>query len=86
MKGLANMAELTQEQAIEHWTELHRRISVGAYEELSAEHHETGTYPEDGIKESIVNLETWADRQGLDFVWDTSTRTWSLVPIEQGSE
>jgi hypothetical protein len=74
------MAELTQAQAIEHWTELHRRISVGAYEERSTEHYETGTYPEDGIEESIVNLETWASRQALEFVWDIGTRTWTLLP------
>ena len=34
---------LTQEKAIEYWTEYQRLISVGAYEERSAEHHETGT-------------------------------------------
>jgi hypothetical protein len=77
---------LTQEQAIAHWTELQRRISVGAYEERGAEHHETGTWPEDGVEESVANLETWAEKQGLEFCFHHDDNTWSLVPIEQGSE
>ncbi len=74
---------MTSEQAIAAWTELQRRIRVGAYEERSAEHHETGTWPEDGVEESVANLETWAERQGLEFCFNHDDNAWSLVPIER---
>ncbi len=75
---------LTKEQAIKDWTELQRLISVGAFSERSAEHYEMGTWPEDGIEESISNLENWAEKQGLEFCWNVDSATWSLTPIEPG--
>jgi hypothetical protein len=79
---------LTQEKAIEHYTELMRRVRVGAYLEL--EHD--GSYPEDDgtpestTLESIDNLENWAARQGLEFCYNHDTKTWSLEPIEQAGQ
>ena len=77
---------LTQEQAIETWTELQRRISVGAYTERSAEHYESDTWPEDGVEESVFNLETWAAKQGLEFCWNVDRNFWHLTPIEPGED
>ena|SRR6266480_3340072 len=74
--------ELTQEKAIEYWTEYQRLISVGAYTERSAEHYESNTWPEDGIEESVYNLTQWALRQDLEFCWDQTRKTWSLEPID----
>ena len=71
---------LTQEQAIDFYTELQRRVQVGAYLEL--EHD--GSYPEDDgspestTLESIDNLEKWAGRQGLEFCWQKASKSWSL--------
>ncbi len=73
---------MNAQEAIDAWTEFQRRISVGAYEERSFEHHETGTWPADGVEESVANLETWAAKQGLEFCWSWDTHTWSLEPIE----
>jgi hypothetical protein len=68
---------LTQEQAISDYTELMRRVSVGAYLELEPD----GSYPDgDATLESIDNLEKWASRQALEFVWSHDTYTWSLEP------
>src|SRR5260370_534056 len=50
---------LTQEKAIEHYTELQQRL----YE-----------------------LEAWARAQGLQFVWNLSSKTWSLAKIAYGPE
>jgi hypothetical protein len=75
---------LTQAKALETWTELHRLISVGAYSERSAEHYETDTWPEDGVEESVFNLENWAARQGLEFCWNVDREFWHLTPIEPG--
>jgi hypothetical protein len=75
---------LTPEKAIEHYTELQRRVQVGAYLELQHD----GSYPEDDgtpestTLESIDNLETWAEKQGLEFCWHPDSKTWSLEPIE----
>jgi|SRR6185312_12962925 len=74
---------LTNEKAIEYWTELHRLISVGAYEERSAEQFETDTWPEDGVEESVHNLEEWAASKGLEFCWNQESKSYSLEPIEQ---
>jgi hypothetical protein len=74
---------MTKEQAIEHWTSLQKRIEAGAYEERSSHHYETNTWPEDGVEESLANLETWAAKQGLEFCWHADSKTWSLEPIEQ---
>ena len=79
---MAESKPLTQEQAIAAWTELQRLISVGAYEERSVEHHVTDTWPEDGVEESLFNLENWAARQGLEFCWNIDSKTWSLYPID----
>jgi hypothetical protein len=76
---------LTQEKAIEYYTELQRRVSVGAHLELQHD----GSYPEDDgtpestTLESIDNLEKWAAKQGLEFCWTRDTQWWSLEPIEQ---
>jgi hypothetical protein len=74
---------LTQEKAIEIWSELQRLISVGAYAERSAEHYETNTWPEDGVEESVYNLENWAVRQGLEFAYNRDTGTWILQTNEE---
>jgi len=83
-----NKRQLTQEQAIEIWTELQRRVSVGAYLELE---HDGSYPPDDGTPESttlesIDNLETWAAKQGLEFCWNQDSKTWSLERIEPGGE
>ena len=75
---------LTREHAIEFWTELQRRVSVGAYLELE---HDGSYPPDDGTPESTTlesldNLERWAERQGLEFAWNHDTSTWSLEPID----
>jgi len=77
---------LTKELAIETWTQVQHLIEVGAYEERSAEHYETGTWPEDGVEESVVGLENWAARQGLEFEFNHDNGKWSLVGIEQGHD
>ena len=74
---------LTKEQAIAAFTELQRLISVGAYEERSALHYEAGTWPDDGVEESVANLENWAEKQELEFCFNHDNKSWSLVPIEQ---
>jgi hypothetical protein len=78
--------ELTQEKALENWTEFQRLISVGAFEERSTEHFEAGTWPEDGVEESVEWLEMWASNQGLEFRWNADSKTWRLVSIEQGHD
>ncbi len=78
----------TQEKAIEHYTELQRRVQVGAYLELQLD----GSYPEDdgsaeaAVLESLDNLESWARKQELQFVWNLSSKAWSLVKIVYGPE
>lgn len=44
---MATQQPLTQEKALERWTEYQRLISVGAYSERSAEHHELGVADEE---------------------------------------
>ena len=78
--------DLTKEQAIKSWTEYQRLISVGAFTERSAEHYETDTWPEDGVEESVHNLEIWAYRQGLEFCWIPGSQSWSLEPISPEEE
>jgi hypothetical protein len=70
-----------QQQALENYTELMCRISVGAYEERSNEHHLTGTWPEDGIEESVFNLEELAARNDLEFIWHKESSSWTLEPM-----
>lgn len=79
---------LTQEQALAHYTELQRRVSVGAY--LEPEHD--GSFPPDDgspestTLESLHNLETWAANQGLEFSWHQDRRAWTLEPIARSGE
>jgi len=80
--------KLSKEQALEYWTELRRRVSVGAYLELE---HDGSYPPDDGTPESTTlvsldNLERWAERQGLEFCWNIDSKTWSLYPIEQEAQ
>lgn len=75
-----------QEQAIKDYTELMRRIHVGAYTERSAEDYETGTYPEDGVEQSIHHLEMLAAKHGLVFHWHKDTQIYSLEPISDEEE
>src|SRR2546425_13237417 len=77
------MAEFNQQKAIEDYTELQRRISVGAYEERKSEHYETGTWPSDGVEESLFNLEELAASHGLEFCFEVSNGTWSLLPMSE---
>jgi hypothetical protein len=76
-----DMAELTNEQAVKHYTEFMRRIQVGAYEERSSEHYLTDTWPEDGVEESVHNLESWALKQGLAFHWYKDDKVYRLEPM-----
>lgn len=75
---------LTNEQRIEIYTELQRRVQVGAYVDL--EHD--GSFPEDDgsaestTLESLHNLEVWAEKQGKEFCWNIDSKTWSLYPIQ----
>ena len=77
---------LTPEKAIEHYTELQRRVSVGAYLELQHD----GSYPEDDgspeatVIESLDNLDRWAQRQAL--VFTTRDGAWVLEPIPREGE
>ncbi len=75
------MAPFNQQKVIEDYTELQRRVSVGAYTERSAEDFLNGTYPEDGIEESIDNLTELAASQGLEFTWRSDS--WSLEPMSE---
>lgn len=75
------MAPFDQQRAILDWTELHRRISVGAYEERKSEHFETGTYPDDGIEEGIDNLTELAAKHDLEFIWRNNA--WGLEPMSE---
>lgn len=71
------------ERAIKDYTELQRLISVGAYSERSAEDFANGTYPEDGVEESIDNLTELAARDDLEFHWHEGTRTYTLEPMSE---
>ncbi len=73
---------INKEVALITWTQLQHLVSVGAYEERSSYHYETGTWPEDGVEESLARLETWAEKQGLEFCYNHDSKTWSLEPIE----
>ena len=78
---------LTKEQAIEFYTELSRRVQVGAYLELQ---HDGSYPPDDGTPESTTlesldNLEAWAEKQGLEFAWNSESKKYSLEPIKPGS-
>jgi hypothetical protein len=75
-------AHFNQEQAIKDYTELSRLISVGAYTERSAEDYEHGTYPEDGVEESIDKLTELAAHHGLEF-WGNEQGGYSLVPMSE---
>jgi len=77
------MAEWNHQRAIEDYSELQRRISVGAYSERSAEHFESGTYPEDGVEEGIDNLTELAAKDGLEFCWHKDSSSWSLEPMSE---
>ena len=57
---------LTQEKAIQSWTELQRRMSVE---------------PDEIIEQSLANLESWACKRGLAFCYNHDD-TWILVPID----
>jgi hypothetical protein len=78
---MAEFNQRRQQKAIEDWTELHRRVSVGAYSERSAENFLNGTYPPDGVEESIDNLTELAARHGLEFIW--TNNEWSLGPMSE---
>ena len=73
---------LTKEQAIAYWTELQRRVSVGAYLELE---HDGSYQPDDGTPESTTlesldHLKRWAARQGIKFCWNGER--WFLAAID----
>ncbi len=63
---MAKRKPLTPEKLLEYYTELQHRIS--------------GT-PESTTLESLHNLETWAERQGLEFSWHEESKSWTLEPI-----
>lgn len=76
---------LTQEQAIEFYTELSRRVQVGAYLELQHD----GSFPEDDgtpestTLESLHNLEERAARDDLEFCFEASNGTYVLLPMSE---
>jgi len=72
-----------QQRAISDYTELQRRITVGAYEERSNEHHLTGTWPEDGVEESLYNLEELAAKDDLVFCFHCESGIWTLEPMSE---
>jgi hypothetical protein len=72
-----------QQKAIEDYNELMRRVSVGAYSERSAEDHLNGTWPSDGVEESIYNLTELASKYDLEFVWHEPIKSWLLVPMSE---
>lgn len=72
---------LTREWALDAWAQVQHLIEVGAYEERSSYHHESGTWPEDGVEETAFGLEEWAARQDLEFSYNHDTHIWSLVPM-----
>jgi hypothetical protein len=63
-----------QEKALAAYTELMRRISVGAYQEREPD----GSYGEDGVELSINNLNYQAESRGLHFVHQGQ---WQLLPM-----
>ncbi len=75
------MTDFNQQKAIEDYTELMRRVSVGAYSERSTEHYETDTWPEDGVEESIHNLTELAAKAGREFLWHEESGTYALEPM-----
>jgi len=72
-----------QQKAIQNYTELMRRVSVGAYTELESD----GSFPpDDGTPESLTlesvhNLEELAARYDLEFCWEASNGAWVLLPM-----
>lgn len=58
---------LTQEKAIQSWTELQHRKS---------------SEPDEIIEQSLANLESWACKRGLAFRYNQEDNTWILVPID----
>lgn len=58
---------LTQEKAIQSWTELQHHMSVE---------------PDEIIEQSLANLESWACKRALTFCFNHDDNTWILVPID----
>ena len=76
---MATQGTFNKEQSLKDWTELNRIISVGAYDECDHE----GNYTEDGIEESIDNLETLGAQNGFVFHWHQDEKRWSLEPLSK---
>src|SRR5947209_19317087 len=72
-----------QQRALDDYTELMRRVSVGAYTDRSAEDYLNGTWPEDGVEESIFNLEELAAQHDLEFCFEASNGTYVLLPMSE---
>jgi hypothetical protein len=70
-----------QEQALKDYAHFMRRVRVGAYSERSWENYENGTWPEDGIEESVHNLEELAAKDDLVFCFEASNGTYVLLPM-----
>lgn len=68
-----------QEQALQHYTELQRRIRVGTYEKRGPH----GEFGSDGILESVDNLEALAAKHGLLFIWHQDENRWALEPMSK---
>ncbi len=75
-----------QQQAIKDYEHFMRLISVGAYEERSYEHRLTDTWPEDGVEESVFNLEELAARSDLEFCWHKDSSSWSLETMSEATK
>jgi hypothetical protein len=76
-KGHTRMAEFNHEQAIKRYTELSKLIHVGA----AGERDHEGNYHEDGIERAADELEHQAALQGLQFVWDSEAKVYTLEPM-----
>lgn len=75
-----------QVTALSIYTEAMRRIQVGAYEERDSEQYEQGTYPADGVEQSIDQLTVRAAQAGLYFVWDDDQQVYTLEPMTEERE
>jgi hypothetical protein len=78
MKQLTN---ITPEQATAAYAQCMVRVNCGAYSERTPQQYEAGSYPPDGIEESLDTLITWAMHKGLAFRHIKDTQNYTLIPI-----
>lgn len=80
MKALTN---ITPAHALSAYTHAARRVFEGRYTQRTAEQRDSGSFPADGIEETLDALVAWASAKGLVFrrVRDTEEPVYSLMPI-----